>query len=145
LSALIWEQQVAGWSTAAAALDGLDRAPDRAGAPTPAPICLDVTHGQQVTIPFLVQNQYDRCVDVSFAADPPTTAAGAPVPASTISFEPRTLALPPGGQLVVRATVAVTEDFTEGQVYATALHVRDLPAPPLPVELRVGPAEPSDG
>ncbi len=63
------------------------------------------------------------------------------MPAAVISFEPPTLALPPAGQLVVRATVAVTDDFVDGRVYATARHVRDLPAPPLPVELRVGPGK----
>lgn len=137
LSAAVWEQQLIGWSAVTAALGDRDPRPDRADAPTPATIRLDVTRGQQVTIPFLVQNQYDRCVDVSFAADPPTAAACAPVPAAVISFEPPTLALPPGGQLVVRATVTVTEDFAGSHVYATALHVRDLPAPPLMVELTV--------
>ena len=61
------------------------------------------------------------------------------MPLDLISFEPAAVTLPPGDHLVVRATIRVSDRATVGQVYSTALRVRELPAPPLRVEVMVTP------
>ena len=142
LLATVLEAQLRSFSTAAAVLGEL-AAPFgssrrvAAEAPPPAPVRLDVAGGRSATIPFAIENQYDHPVDVAFAADP-LLAPGEP-PVDVVSFEPEATTLPPGGRLVVRATIRVSDRLAVGRVYSTALRVRELPAAPLYVEVMVTP------
>jgi len=93
--------------------------------------------GETLTCPFLVENQYDRGLDVSFEADPLVPDNGPPLPARLISFEPATLVLPPHGQAVAQAHIRLTKDFTVGETYSTALHVLGFQCPPVKVAITV--------
>jgi len=92
---------------------------------------------ETLTCPFLVENQYDRGLDVSFEADPLVPGKGPPLPASLISFEPARLVLPPRGQAVARAHIRLIRDFTAGETYSTAVHVLGFRCPPVQVAITV--------
>jgi hypothetical protein len=132
LSALVWEP----------VLDGLAAAARPSAAPVPAApgpgtVRIAAEHGDVLSIPFAVENRYDDDIDVTFAADPFVAAAGPSVHPDAVSFDPARVTLPSGSHLVVRAIVHVTDRFAAGEVYSTALHVRDMPAAPVPVEIIV--------
>ena len=76
-------------------------------------------------------------MDIAFTADPLVAPAQPPVPVDVVSFEPEGMTLPAGGHLVVRATIRVTDRFAVGATYSTALRVREMPAPPLRVEVTI--------
>jgi hypothetical protein len=119
------------------------RGPQRTSRTAPRPT--GVSGGMQLTgrrdetltCPFLVENQYDRGLDVSFEADPLVPDNGPPLPARLISFEPATLVLPPRGQAVAQAHIRLTKDFTVGETYSTALHVLGFQCPPVQVAITV--------
>lgn len=79
--------------------------------------------GERVPCPFLVENQYDQAVDVSFRADPLTAAGHPDQPASLVSFEPARLSILPGGSAVATALVDVTGDFAVGATYTTTVRL----------------------
>jgi hypothetical protein len=101
------------------------------------PMRLAGRRNEALTCPFLVENQYDRGLDVSFEADPLVPKNGSPLPGSLISFEPAMLVLPPHGQAVAEARVKLTSDFTVGETYSTALHVLGFQCPPVQLEITV--------
>jgi hypothetical protein len=92
---------------------------------------------EALTCPFLVENQYDRGLEVSFEADPLVPKNGSPLPGRLISFEPATLILPPRGQAVAQAHIKLTKDFTVGETYSTALHVLGFRCPPVHLAITV--------
>jgi hypothetical protein len=92
---------------------------------------------ETLTCPFLVENQYDRGLEVAFEAEPLVPRNGPPLPARLISFEPATLVLPPHGQAVANAHIKLTSDFTVGETYSTALHVLGFQCPPVHVAITV--------
>ena len=144
------------WEQAAAALEIVDAAgrpartarpapepppgpPPGLPGPAPAPVRLDARPGQSVLVPFLVENRYDRDVEVSFTADPLVGGPERALPPEAISFDPPTATLAPGGRLVARATIHLGERCVVGETYSTALRVRRPPAPPLYVAIAVVP------
>lgn len=134
LSALVWEPVLGGFATGA-------RPPGTPApaAPGPRVVRLDAEHGDVLSIPFAVENRYDHDIDVTFAADPLVSAAGPSMPLDAVSFDPASVALPSGIRLVVQAIVHVNDRFAIGEVYSTALHVRNMTAAPVPVEIIVVP------
>ena len=135
LSALVWEPVLGGFATGARSSSGT-RMP---AAPGSGVVRLDAEHGEVLTIPFAVENRFDHHVDVTFAADPLVSAAGPFMPLDAVSFDPASVALPSGIRLVVQAIVHVNDRFAIGEVYSTALHVRNMTAAPVPVEIIVVP------
>ena len=132
LSGLIWEP----------VLDGLAAAARPPGTPAPAGsgvVRLEAHRGEVLTIPFAVENRHDPPVDVTVVAEASGTAVGKSVPPDAVSFDPVAVTLRPGGHVVVRATVHVTDRFAVGEVYSTAFQVRNMPALPVPVEIVVVP------
>ena len=134
LSEVVWEPAVHGLAEAARRGRSGAVGPGGSGAGRPGGrpgvVRLHARRGADVTVAFAVENRHDHAVDVTFAADP------AP-PLGAVTFDPPSAVLPPGGEVVVRAVVPVPDHVAAG-VYATALHVRNLPAAPVPVEIVVG-------
>jgi hypothetical protein len=95
--------------------------------------------GDRLTCPFLVENQYDRSLDVSFEAEPLAPGSGPSLPGSLVSFDPATITLPSRGQAVAQAVVELTEDFVVGETYTTALNVLGFQAPPVRLAITVLP------
>ncbi|MDQ3697826.1 MAG: hypothetical protein M3373_07350 [Gemmatimonadota bacterium] len=95
--------------------------------------------GDRVRGPFLVENQYDRAVDVRFEADDLVPASGALVAAAHIAFEPPALIVPPSGQAVAHVAVTITPEFTVGQTYTTTVRVLGFQAREVGLSLTILP------
>lgn len=112
--------------------------------PEPAPgqrveMRLEGRQGERVTAPYLVENRYDRRMDVSFEASDLVPASGTPISGSQITFEPSTLSVPPQGQAVVQAAVTLTHDFVVGQTYTTTIRVLGFQAKEIRLAITVLP------
>lgn len=105
----------------------IPKAPSAPGArPTPEPrveLRLEGRPGDRVTSAFLVENHFDRPLDVAFESGDLIPATGASLPAALIAFEPAMLAIAPRGQAVVQAAVTITRDFVVGQTYTTTIRL----------------------
>lgn len=117
---------------ALALLDGLVSVAERALLPAPAPpqavgtpvdVRLDGRVGERVPCPFVVENQYDQPVDVTFRAGPFVAPGRAEVPASAVDFEPRRLRVPARDSAVATAVIAVGDGFLPGITYVTTVKV----------------------
>jgi hypothetical protein len=85
---------------------------------------LEVRSGARASCPFMVENQYDSQVDVSFEAGPLVPVGTAPtLSASLVSFDPVSLTVPPRGQAVGTAQIDVGPDFVVGETYRTTIRV----------------------
>jgi hypothetical protein len=80
-------------------------------------------YGERPTTGFVIENQFDRPLAVTFKCTDLVPAAGASLPASLIGFEPTTLAIAPRGQEIVQAAVTITPDFEVGQTYTTTIRL----------------------
>lgn len=130
LSELLWESALPNGLAPA-------RTPAEVSEETPPTIRLDCERGELLTIPFLVENRYGHSVEASFSAEPLVSTLGSAVPSDAVSFDPPRATLPPGGEQVVEATLAVTERFAVGNAYATTVHVQGLEGSALRVEINV--------
>jgi hypothetical protein len=132
-------------AAAAAKPEPEPRGTRRSSRTAPRPAEAEATAGMQLTgrldetltCPFLVENKYDRALDVSFEADPLVPNQGPALPPRLISFEPAMLVLPSGGQAVAQAHIKLTQDFTVGETYSTALRVLGFQCPPVQVAISV--------
>ena len=101
---------------------------------------LDGRIGERVACPFLVENQYDQAVDVSFRSD----SLGAPghpdLPASLVTFEPHRLSILPRGSAVATAMVDVTADFVAGATYTSTVRLVGFEGRQIGLALTVSPA-----
>ena len=77
---------------------------------------LEGQRGQRLSAPFLLENRYDRALDVAFEVDPLLAPGAAPVPASAITLDPQVLQLPPNGQAIVHACIDLVDGFATGVV-----------------------------
>lgn len=116
--------------------------------PEPAPeqrveMRLEGRQGERVTAPFLVENQYDRRLEVSFEASDLVPASGPAISGSQITFEPSTLTVAPKGQAVVQAAVMLTPDFVVRQTYATTIRMLGFQAKEIRLAVTVLP--PAEG
>lgn len=115
---------------ALALLDGLVSVAERALLPappkavaTPVDVRLDGRVGERVPCPFVVENQYDQPVDVTFRASPFVAPGRADVPESAVDFEPRRLRVPASNSAVATAVIAVGDEFVPGVTYVTTVKV----------------------
>ena len=115
---------------ALALLDGLVSVAERAllrvppapGA-TSVDVRLDGRVGERVPCPFLVENQYDQPVDVTFRAGPFVALGRADVAESAVDFEPRRLRVPARDSAVATAVITVGDGFVPGVTYVTTVKV----------------------
>jgi hypothetical protein len=116
-------------------------APDaRATAAPRVELRLSGRHGERATTGFVIENQFDRPLEVRFESTallPATT--GPELPASLVSFEPTTLVIAPRGQGVVQVAVMITADFVAGQTYRTTIRPLGFEAKELGLSLIVLP------
>ena len=138
VNALLWESALPNGPASS-------RTPVEVSEETPPTIRLDCERGELLTIPFLVENRYGHSVEASFSAEPLVTTSGPAVPSDAVSFDPPMTTLPPGGEQVVDATVAVTERFAVGAAYATTVRVQGLEGSALRVEINVLCGRPTAG
>lgn len=101
---------------------------------------LDGRIGERVASPFLVENQYDEAVDVSFRADPLCAPGHPDVPPSVVGFEPSRLSILPRGSAVATAMIDVTEGFAAGATYTTTLRLVGFESREIGLALTVAPA-----
>jgi hypothetical protein len=93
---------------------------------TPTPrveLRLSGRYGERATTSFVIENNFDRPVAVTFEATELVPTAGASLPASLVSFQPTTIVLEPRGQAVVQAAVTITTDFQVGETYTTTIRL----------------------
>ncbi len=86
--------------------------------------------------PFLLENHYDRVLDVSFEVDPFTAEDHPPVPASVLTLDPQVLQLPAKGQAVVHAYVEIGQGFHVGVVYSTLIRISGFDAKSMRLSVR---------
>lgn len=101
---------------------------------------LDGRIGERVACPFLVENQYDQAVDVSFRSDSLSAAGHRDLPSSLISFEPPRLSILARGSAVATAMVDVTDDFVAGATYTSTVRLVGFEGRQLGLALTVAPA-----
>ncbi len=100
-------------------------APDARATPSPrVELQLAGRHGERATTGFVIENHFDRPLDLTFESTDLVPMAGASLPASLLSFEPTALVIGPRGQGVVQAAVTITADFVVGQTYTATIRMR---------------------
>jgi len=114
------------------------------GAAGPAPgrvdVRLDGRIGERVACPFLVENQYDQAVDVSFRSDALVAAGQPDLPPSLVTFEPPRLSILPRGSAVATAMVEVTPEFVAGTTYTSTVRLVGFEGRQMGLALTVAPA-----
>ena len=132
-----------------ALLDGLVSVAERALRPAPetaAPMVdvrLEGRPGDRVACPFVVENRYDRLVEVAFRASPLVAPGRPEVPAPPVSFEPARLHLGAGASGVATAVVEVVPELVPGATYSTTVEMVGYEGRRLGVALTVREAEPT--
>lgn len=79
--------------------------------------------GERVACPFVVENQYEQAVDVTFRSDGLVAAGQPDLPPSLVTFEPSRLSILPKGSAVATAIVDVTADFAAGATYTSTVRL----------------------
>jgi hypothetical protein len=95
----------------------------------PGGIRLDFTgkQGEEVARPFVVENNQNEAVDVSFEVSPFVAAAASGDVRPPLAIEPESFTLEPGDEQVVTCRLTLSEDLTVGQRYEAALRVIGFP------------------
>lgn len=106
--------------------------PPRNGVPepeTPPPVDVHVEGraGETVRAPFLIANEYDRPLEVTFEATALQGASGAVIAADGVTFEPPALTLG-RGERVVQAAVAIPKGSAVGETFRGAIRMRGYQA-----------------
>jgi len=112
--------------------------------PSAVEIILRGAHGERASSPFLVENHYDRAVDVTFER----IGFGderRQIPASALQVEPARATLAARGQAIVYLAVTIDDSFEAGTSYFGAIRMVGFDARPVRVRLDVAEraAEPS--
>ncbi len=95
--------------------------------------------GERIEAPFLVKNQFDNPLDISFEAGDLIPISGATISASNIKFKPAALKLNPEEQKVVYVIVTITDDFLVGQTYNSNIRVLGFQAKEISLDITVLP------
>ena len=134
---------------------GVPPAPDPSGDPSSRPeLRLTGRPGERVTSGFVVENNFDRPFDITAECDELRPAEGPPLPASLVSFDPPSQAIPARAEGTVSASVSITPEFLVGETYTTTIRLLGLPtrevglsvtvlAPSDPAKPASTPSEPS--
>lgn len=96
-------------------------------AAAPGKVCgeiqVEVRQGERLKAPFVVENQYNSPLDISFEASDLTAATAPALPASRIAFEPAALKLDPRQKAVIMALVDISSAFVVGKTYSSTIRV----------------------
>ncbi len=127
---------------AAAPNGGAVAAPPAAGAGQAIEIVMSGAIGDRASSPFLIENHYDRDVDVTFEIVAPGAGATPKIPSGALQVEPSRASLPARGQAIVYATVEISESFKPGSSYHGAIRILGFESRPIRVRLDVLAAAP---
>jgi len=97
-------------------------------------------HGERASSGFVLENHYDRPLEITFQAGDLVPQTGPSLPASHVSFEQRKLVISPHGQAVVQVAVSITPDFAVGQTYTTSIRLLGFEAKEVGLSVAVLPA-----
>lgn len=126
-------------STAAATATASPAAAPAAAQAERVELRLSGRRGERVVAPFLVENQYDRPLDVGFQATELVPGSGPALPAALLAFEPPTVTLAPRSDAVVHAAATITEEFAIGETYRTTIRLLGYQAREVGVTIAVLP------
>ena len=93
--------------------------------------------GETVRAPFLVANEYDRPLDITFEASALRGEGDAEIPVERIAFEPPSLTLA-RGQRVVQAAITIPGSATPGTTYCGEVRVKGYQARTIALAVSVG-------
>lgn len=102
-----------------------------------ADIVLEGRRGERISAPFLLENHYDRVLDVAFEVEPFRAPGLALVPQSALTLDPLALQLPAKGQAIVHAAVALDDSFAGAVTYSTVIRLLGYDARSLRLSVRV--------
>jgi hypothetical protein len=111
----------------------------RPGAPPRVELRLEGQPGDRVTSAFMVENHFDRPLEVSLEGGDLVPATGAALPASLLTFEPAILSIGPRAQAVVQVAATLTREFAVGQTYVTVVRLGGLQAKEVRLSITVLP------
>lgn len=80
-------------------------------------ILMKGVRGERAGAAFLLENKYDRNVDVTFEVSDLGAEGRPAIPGSLVKVEPEAVTLPPRGQAVIRLEIAVGDIFAPGESY----------------------------
>jgi hypothetical protein len=100
--------------------------------------------GEKVSTGFMIENQFDRQLEVTFECDDLTTDAGQSVSRSHVLFEPTTLTIPAHEQAVGQVAVKIDRRFAAGTSYRTTIRLLGFPAKELDLFVSVLPRQEPD-
>jgi hypothetical protein len=95
-------------------------APSSPGASTNVPrieINLNAHVGETATASFLVENNQEQTLKVSFEASQIISRGGRPIGSPSVWFEPSHLNIEPGMQAAVKALIDISPEFKAGEIY----------------------------
>jgi hypothetical protein len=101
-------------------------------------------HGEKVSTGFLIENLFDRPLDVSFECDDLTTDRGQSLSRSHVTFEPTTLTIPSREQAIGQVAVTIGKEFAAGETYRTTVRLLGFQAKELGLSVSVLAAPESD-
>jgi hypothetical protein len=94
-----------------------------AATPARAEINLSARQGEVAIASFLVENSYERALDVSFQASQIVSVRGEVIKSGVVSFNPPQLSLEPKSQAVVQACIDISNEFKSGENYVLRVRV----------------------
>jgi hypothetical protein len=100
-------------------------------------IVLEGRLGDRIRAPFLLENFYDRALDVTFDVEPFRAPDQPALPASLLAVDPTTLQLPAKGQAVVHAVVDLVDAFVPEVTYATVIRLAGYDARTMRLSVKV--------
>jgi hypothetical protein len=103
----------------------------------PIDLVLQGRRGERASAPFLLENHYDRALDVAFEAEPFRAAGRPELPAALLVLDPATVTIPARGQTIVHAVVDLVDAFAAGVTYATVIRLIGYEAKAMRLAVRV--------
>ncbi len=100
-------------------------------------IVLQGRRGDRLSAPFLLENHYDRTLDVTFDVEPFRAPGRPELPADLVALDPAQVAIPAKGQTVVHAAVDLGDSFSLGVTYATVIRLVGYDAKSMRLSVRV--------
>lgn len=97
-----------------------------AGVDPAVAVRMDGRPGERVPCPFVVQNEYDRPVEVTFRAGPLSAPGRPKLPASAVTFEPTRMRIEARAADVATATIALPPQLVPGDTYVTRIEMVGL-------------------
>jgi hypothetical protein len=119
--------------------EDLERASPASAESSGVEIVIKGAPGDRAGSAFLLENKYDRNVEVSFEASDFIAEGRPPVPGVLLDVEPKLCILSPRGQAVVRFSVLIGEAFAPGESYVAVLRTVGFEAQAIRVRLNVDP------